>query len=82
MPVVAATNEEIHLYDANGPLWYRGWATDPDEVACAKVDAVLAKTGTRRMIMGHTPDFDVSVKNCDKRNACSRPYWIEYRSEV
>jgi hypothetical protein len=51
----------MRLYDANGPLWYRGWATDSDDVACAKVDSVLAKTGTRRMIMGHTPDFHVSI---------------------
>lgn len=53
------TPEEAHLYDANGPLWYRGWATEPDEVVCAQVDEVLLKTGTRRMIMGHTPDFHV-----------------------
>jgi len=26
---------------------------------CSEVDAVLEKTGTRRMIMGHTPDFRV-----------------------
>lgn len=51
------TPEEARLYDANGPLWYRGWATETDEVVCTKVDQVLAKTGTRRMIMGHTPDF-------------------------
>ena len=54
------TPEEAHLYDANGPLWYRGWATEPDEVVCEQVDEVLYKTGTRRMIMGHTPDFHVS----------------------
>jgi hypothetical protein len=57
---LAATEEEIRLYATNGPLWYRGWAEDTEDVACAKVDAVLAKTGTRRMIMGHTPDFEVS----------------------
>lgn len=30
-----------------------------DKTVCAQVDAVLEKTGTRRMIMGHTPDFMV-----------------------
>lgn len=55
-----ATSDEKELYDANGPLWYRGWAMLDDKTVCAQVDEVLEKTGTRRMIMGHTPDFTVS----------------------
>jgi hypothetical protein len=47
------------MYGANGPVWYRGWALDSEEKVCKEVDGVLAKTGTRRMIMGHTPDFNV-----------------------
>jgi len=27
---------------------------------CGEVDSVLKRTGTRRMIMGHTPNFEVS----------------------
>lgn len=53
------TPEEAELYGTNGPLWYRGWATDSEEKVCADVEDVLKKTGTRRMIMGHTPDFEV-----------------------
>jgi hypothetical protein len=49
------------MYDSNGPVWYRGWALDDEEKACADVEKVLAKTGTRRMIMGHTPDFSVRL---------------------
>ena len=56
-----ATMEERRLYDSNGPLWYRGWALDPEEKVCAEVDDVLERTGTRRMIMGHTPDFQVPI---------------------
>ncbi|KAJ6619566.1 Metallo-dependent phosphatase-like protein [Mycena sp. CBHHK59/15] len=52
------TREEAELYDANGPFWYRRWATDSEEKACIDVEKVLARTGTRRMIMGHTPDFN------------------------
>jgi hypothetical protein len=48
------------MYEANGPVWYRGWALDTEEHVCRDVDEVLNKTGTRRMIMGHTPDFQVS----------------------
>jgi len=32
---------------------------------CSEVDAVLQKTGTRRMIMGHTPDFQNIVSRCN-----------------
>jgi len=55
----SATREEHELYASNGPLWYRGWATDSEEQVCKDVETVLAKTGTRRMVMGHTPDFQV-----------------------
>ncbi|KAF9036262.1 Metallo-dependent phosphatase-like protein [Panaeolus papilionaceus] len=62
---VGTTPEEHRLYDASGPLWYRGWAMDEDSVVCAKVDDVLQRTGTRRMIMGHTPDFTNIVSRCN-----------------
>ena len=55
-----STVEEKSFYAADGPVWYRGWAMNPEEVACREVDDVLARIGVRRMIMGHTPDFHVS----------------------
>lgn len=54
-----ATQAEQQLYGTNGPLWYRGWALEPEEKVCTVVDDVLQRTGTRRMIMGHTPNFEV-----------------------
>ncbi|PSR75584.1 hypothetical protein PHLCEN_2v9064 [Hermanssonia centrifuga] len=54
-----ATPAEHRLYGTDGPLWYRGWALDSEAKACKAVDDVLQRTGTRRMIMGHTPDFEV-----------------------
>ncbi|KAI9063706.1 Metallo-dependent phosphatase [Trametes sanguinea] len=59
-----ATHEEQRLYGSDGPLWYRGWALDPEEKVCAEVDGVLERTGTRRMVMGHTPDFQKIVSRC------------------
>jgi hypothetical protein len=59
-----STEAEHRLYGSDGPLWYRGWALDDDREACAAVDGVLEKTGTRRMIMGHTPDFEKVVSRC------------------
>lgn len=60
----SATEEENRLYGNEGPLWFRGWALETDEVVCAKVDDVLQRTGTRRMVMGHTPDFQRIVSRC------------------
>lgn len=56
-----ATSAEQRLYGSDGPLWYRGWALDPEEKVCKEVDDVLKRTGTRRMVMGHTPDFQVCL---------------------
>ncbi|EJD39102.1 Metallo-dependent phosphatase [Auricularia subglabra TFB-10046 SS5] len=58
------TPAEERLYGSDGPLWYRGWAHDSEADACAKVDGVLAKLGARRMVMGHTPDFEKIVSRC------------------
>ena len=54
-----ASEEEKGLYGEEGPLWYRGWAWKPEQVMCPVVDEVLGKTGVRRLIMGHTPNFTV-----------------------
>jgi hypothetical protein len=56
-----ATIAEQYLYSTDGPVWYRGWALEDEEKACAHVDDVLYRTGTRRLIMGHTPTFTVSA---------------------
>lgn len=60
-----ATRAEHELYEADGPVWYRGWATEPDSFVCPAVEGVLAKTGVRRLIMGHTPNFENMVSRCD-----------------
>ncbi|TDL25706.1 Metallo-dependent phosphatase [Rickenella mellea] len=59
-----ATFEEKSLYDSDGPLWYRGWATDNEERVCGAIDDVLNRIGVRRLIMGHTPDFEQIVSRC------------------
>lgn len=52
--------KEHDFYGNDGPVWFRGWAEAPDHVVCAAVDEVLNLIGVKRMIMGHTPDFEVS----------------------
>ena len=44
------------LIDADGPLWYRGFAT-LNEDARPQIDALLAKLGARRFVTGHTPQL-------------------------
>ena len=56
-----STTEEAHLYSADGPFWYRGWAEQSEVEVCSKVDAVMKQIGVRRLIMGHTPNFEVNL---------------------
>ncbi|EGN91917.1 hypothetical protein SERLA73DRAFT_191838 [Serpula lacrymans var. lacrymans S7.3] len=60
-----STREEVRLYGSDGPLWYRGWAESEEAKICSQIDEVLQKTGTRRMIMGHTPNFEHVVSRCE-----------------
>jgi hypothetical protein len=41
--------------DPVGPLWYRGLAVESEEKLAPHVDAVLAKHGAKRIVIGHTP---------------------------
>jgi len=56
------TPEEARMYSTDGPLWFRGWALESEKHVCSTVDGVLEKIGVRRMVMGHTPDFEVSYR--------------------
>jgi hypothetical protein len=39
------------LMDPDGPLWYRGMATGPEE----SLDGILKAFGVKRIVIGHTP---------------------------
>ena len=39
---------------ADGPVWYRGYALEPEEKACPLLDIALGQLGVRRMVVGHT----------------------------
>ena len=45
------------LFDPEGPLWFRGYATWPDtaETSEAQVTPLLARFGVERFVTGHTP---------------------------
>jgi hypothetical protein len=43
------------LMDPNGPFWYRGMATDPEEKLAQHITLVLQRYGVKRIVLGHTP---------------------------
>ena len=49
------------LIDADGPLWYRGLATLPDDQQPA-IEALLARHGAKRFVIGHTPQLPGRVR--------------------
>jgi hypothetical protein len=51
-----ANFEKLALIEADGPLWYRGLATLPEDRQPA-VDALLRRHGARRIVLGHTPQL-------------------------
>lgn len=48
--------EKLTLVDSDGPLWYRGLATMPDDQQ-ATVDALLRRYNAKRIVIGHTPQL-------------------------
>ncbi|TXT11029.1 hypothetical protein VHUM_01780 [Vanrija humicola] len=60
------TREEAELYDGGGPLWWRGLAdVEDDRIVCGWAKELQEKIGVRRVIGGHTPDFDKIVHRCN-----------------
>lgn len=54
------------MYDAGGPLWWRGLAENQDErTVCGWASELKTKLGVRRVIGGHTPNFERIVDRCN-----------------
>lgn len=49
---------ESSLYAAEGPLWFRGYATWTDEEGAPQMAALLKRYRARRMVSGHTVQRD------------------------
>ena len=50
--------EEWTVVNPDGALWYRGFATLPDDPAGAPFAALLERYGAKRFVTGHTPQQD------------------------
>ena len=46
------------LIDPEGPLWFRGYATWPEDTTAAQVTAFLDQMKLARIVVGHTPTTD------------------------
>jgi len=43
------------LFNGNGPLWFRGFATWPDEEGASKMTSLLNQHRVKRFVTGHNP---------------------------
>ncbi|WVR04071.1 hypothetical protein IAU60_001070 [Kwoniella sp. DSM 27419] len=59
------TREEADLYAEGGPLWWRGLAERGEKQVCQWAEELQSKIGARRIIGGHTPNFDHMVSRCN-----------------
>ena len=48
--------DKLALVESDGPLWYRGLATLPDDQQPA-IEAMLKRYGAGRIVIGHTPQL-------------------------
>lgn len=49
------------VVNPEGALWYRGFATEPDDPAGGPFAPLLAKYGAKRFVTGHTPQASRSI---------------------
>ncbi|KAI5478940.1 hypothetical protein MNV49_004461 [Pseudohyphozyma bogoriensis] len=61
-----ATPEQREFWSERGPMWDRLYALDEDdEEVCANAAEACKILGVRRLVMGHTPNFEGMVSRCD-----------------
>jgi len=53
--------------DENGPLWYRGLATEEEQAFGPVLDQILERYGAQRIVVGHTPTGGVVWPRFDAR---------------
>jgi hypothetical protein len=46
----------------DGPMWYRGYATEADEALAAPLAALLTRNEATRLVVAHTPQADGRVR--------------------
>jgi len=52
----------VDVQGPEGPLWYRGYVLNPEDVACPALTQALSLLGAARMVVGHTVQRDGVIK--------------------
>ena len=48
------SQDSLMISAANGPLWYRGYAEEPENGFSAQIDQILSRFGARSVVVSHT----------------------------
>ncbi|BGP17777.1 hypothetical protein JCM10213v2_005819 [Rhodosporidiobolus nylandii] len=60
----SATPEQREFWSERGPMWARDYALEDEEDICDRVDRVTEMLKVRRLVMGHTPQFEGIQARC------------------
>ncbi|GAA5850062.1 hypothetical protein JCM9279_004898 [Rhodotorula babjevae] len=61
----SATPEQREFWSERGPMWNRDWALEDEDEICDRVERACEMLNVRRLVMGHTPQFDGILSRCD-----------------
>ncbi|GAA5969317.1 hypothetical protein JCM3765_001882 [Sporobolomyces pararoseus] len=65
LPKGGSTVEQRLFWSEQGPMWNRDLALqEPEELLCTRVEKVLKELKVRRLVVGHTPNFEGIVSRC------------------
>ena len=75
------TPEERSLYSEDGPLWYRGYATDSERLVCRHAEEAARLLGAKHLVMGQcvagcvagsrTADASPSARLTSRASSCA-----------
>ncbi|GAA5820620.1 hypothetical protein JCM3770_003555 [Rhodotorula araucariae] len=60
-----APPEQREFWSERGPMWNRDWALEDEDEICQRVERVCEALNVRRLVMGHTPQFEGILPRCD-----------------
>ncbi|GAA5914978.1 hypothetical protein JCM8208_005021 [Rhodotorula glutinis] len=61
----SAPPEQREFWSERGPMWNRDWALEDEDEICDRVERACDMLNVRRLVMGHTPQFEGILSRCD-----------------
>lgn len=58
------SHPEQYFWGNSGPMWYRGYATLPENDACMEASKVMKQLNADFLVMGHTPSLEHAIIRC------------------